>query len=106
MSCDYKCSVDPFAVRGLISSGWRKGKSFKCVSVEIRHCQDVEGRSTVSSCGDVVYPHYKCGNPYEICIYPRMKVNLHYDDPQYICIHSSLKSRDLHFSTIHPQLNM
>ena len=29
-------------------------------------------------------PHFKCGGPHIIRIYPRMNVNLHYADPQYI----------------------
>ena len=60
------------------------------------------GGSTLSRCGDVVDPHFKCGCPHIIRIYPRKNVNLHYSDPQYICIYSHLKCGNPHCSTIHP----
>ena len=34
--------------------------------------------------------------------YLRINVNLHYADPQYICLHSHLKCGNPHCSTIHP----
>ena len=66
---------------------WREGISqiVKCVGVETPHCGDVEmwwihiakmwryGGST-----------FKCGGPHIIRIYPRMNVNLHYTDTQYM----------------------
>ena len=65
------------------------------------------GGSTLSRCGDVVDPHLKCGGPHIIRIYPRMNVNLHYSDTQYICIYSHLKcvvwaiSLDLNIAHMH-----
>ena len=32
------------------------------------------GGSSLSRCGDVVDPHFKCGGPHIIRIYPRMNV--------------------------------
>ena len=66
--------------------------------VEMWRC----GGSTLSRCGRVVDPHFKCGSPHIIRIYPRMNVNLHYSDPQYISIYSHLKCGNPHCSTIHP----
>ena len=66
--------------------------------VEMWRC----GGSTLSRCGDVVDPHFKCGGPHIIRIYQRMNVNLHYSDLQYICIYSHLKCGNPHCSTIHP----
>ena len=60
------------------------------------------GGSTLSRCRDVVDPHFKCGGTHIIRIYPKMNVNLHYSDPQYICIYSHLKCGNPHCSTIHP----
>ena len=47
-------------------------------------------------------PHLKCGGPHIVRIYPRMNVNLHYSDTQYISIYSHLKCGNPHCSTIHP----
>ena len=58
------------------------------------------GRSTLSKCGDMVDPHFKCGGPHIYRIYPKMNVNLHYDDPLYVCINAHLKCLDPHCTTI------
>ena len=79
---------------------WREGISqiVKCVGVETPHCGDVVD----PHCQYVVDPHFKCGGPDIIRTYQRMNVNLHYSDPQYICIYSHMKCGNPHCSTIHP----
>ena len=71
------------------------------------------GNSTLWKCGDVVDPHCQDVEMWWIHIfsvavhinfefYPRINVNFHYADPQYICIYSHLKCGNPHCSTLHP----
>ena len=76
---------------------WREGfsQNVKFVDVETPNCEELTYR-------DVVDPHFNCGKPYQIHIYPRMNVNLHYGDAQYFCFYSHMKCGDPHCSTIRP----
>ena len=60
------------------------------------------GGSTLARCGYVVNPHFKCGSPNFIRIYPRINVNLHYGGQQYTCIYSHLKCGHSHCFTTNP----
>ena len=76
---------------------WREGISqmCRCGNSTLWRC----GGSTLSRCGGSTF---KCGGPHILRIYQRMNVNLHYSDPQHICIYSHLKCGNPHCSTKHP----
>ena len=84
---------------------WREGISqiVECVGVETPHCGNVEmwwiHIVKMWRCGGSTFLVWRSTL---ISNYPRINVNFHYADPQYICIYSHLKCGNPHCSTIHP----